>query len=449
MRFAQIAAIALLSAGSLSIAGAETALAQPRGAPKSFAGLVESVMPSVVNISTATKAAPSFGVGGAAATARQGTSLGSGFIVDPSGIVVTNFHVIRDAASITVTLESGEEYDAVLRGVDRDTDLAVLQLKADRRFPAVKFGDSEDAKVGDWVVAIGQPFGLGGSVSAGIVSARNRNIESGLYDDYIQTDAAINRGNSGGPLFDMNGRVIGVNTVIYSQSGGSVGVGFAVPGTLADRVVSQLIEFGETKRGFLGVLLEDISERQQKRLGLPTRDGALVTGLPSSSSPAALAGIQKDDVIIKYGRTPIKERRDLTRAVADTDVGSAVLVQIIRNGQRKTVRVTLARRETMTARSTGTVERAGLTLQSASAELSTLYGLSEETRGVVVTHVDGASPLAGILKPGDVILEVEWNKVEDAVAAETLLNQLRDSNANSAQVLIQRGDTLFFSHIQP
>lgn len=437
----------LAAAAAFSLGLTVPAVAQPRGAPSSFAELVEDVMPAVVNISTSTRGQQSAGFGMPAG--RDGKSLGSGFIVDPTGIVVTNFHVIRNADSITVTLESGDEFDATLRGVDRETDLAVLQITADRTFPSVRFGDSERARVGDWVVAIGQPFGLGGSVSAGIVSARNRNIESGIYDDYIQTDAAINKGNSGGPLFDMSGRVVGVNTIIYSQSGGSVGVGFAVPGNLASRIVGQLIEFGETQRGYLGVLLEDITESQQKRLGLPSTQGALVVGIPTSGGPAQLAGIAQDDVIVRFGNERITERRDLTRAVADTDVGKSVSVQLIRNGQRKTVRVTLARRETMTAKASGAVQMSGLTLQSASQEVTTLFGLPNEVEGVVVTHVDSHSPIAGALEPGDVILEIGWEQASDPEGLEAYLNRAREAGSGPVQILVRRGDELFYSHIKP
>ncbi|MEM9234822.1 MAG: trypsin-like peptidase domain-containing protein, partial [Pseudomonadota bacterium] len=282
--------------------------------PDSFSGLVKNVMPAVVNISGTQSGIDGMPIGGG------GESLGSGFIVDSSGIVVTNNHVIDRANVITVTLEDGREFKATLRGTDPLTDLAVLQMEGGGRFPAVKFGNSDRIDVGDWVVAIGQPFGLGGSVSAGIVSAKSRDIDSGLYDDFIQTDAAINRGNSGGPLFDMNGRVVGVNTIIYSQSGGSVGIGFAIPSNLASRVVDQLIEFGETQRGYLGVLLDDVSEESRLRLGLETTKGALVTGVPSSGGPAAQAGIQEDDVIIRFNGRRIEDQRDLTRAVADASV---------------------------------------------------------------------------------------------------------------------------------
>ncbi|WOI52278.1 trypsin-like peptidase domain-containing protein [Parvularcula sp. LCG005] len=417
-----------------------------RGAPDSFAELVEDVMPAVVNISTGQKVI-GFKPGDSSGDA---VSLGSGFIVSTSGIVVTNNHVIDNADTITVTLEGGEEFPAILKAVDRETDLAVLEIQADgRKFPAVKFGNSDSSRVGDWVVAIGQPFGLGGSVSAGIVSARNRNIESGLYDDYIQTDAAINRGNSGGPLFNMSGEVIGVNTVIYSQTGGSVGVGFAVPGNLASRVVSQLIEFGQTQRGYLGVLLEDVTTETQTRLSLDSMNGALVAGLPTMGGPAQIAGIAPDDVIIKFDGKTVKERRDLTRYVADTPVGATVPVVLVRDGKKITVRVTIARRETMTAMSTGTVETAGLTLQTPTDDVKAMYGLPDQTDGVIITHVDVRTDASQSLQPGDVILEIGWDKAVDAEDVEDHLNRLRAARSGPVQILVQRGDKLFYAHINP
>ena len=434
------------TAALFSLTPAGFAATAPRGAPESFADLVDQVMPAVVNISTSQGGQPPQSLPGGG---RNATSLGSGFIIDPSGYVVTNGHVIENADRITINLNSGEEYAATLEGLDPETDLAVLKIEADARFPAVRFGDSDRTRVGDWVVAIGQPFGLGGSVSAGIVSARNRDIDTGLYDDYLQTDAAINRGNSGGPLFDMSGRVIGVNTIIYSQTGGSVGVGFAVPANMAARVVQQLIEFGETQRDYLGVLLEDVSPQDQARLGLQSTRGALIVGVPSMSGPAGQAGLKTDDVVIRFNNQDIITSRDLTRAVADTDVGSSVPVVIIRNGRRESLQVTLARRETMTAMRNGTIEMGGMTLQSPNEEMRTLYGLGESVEGVIITHVDPRSPLAQSLRPGDVILEVGWDKVSDAETVERQLNRLRAARSGPVQILVQREDKLFYEHITP
>ncbi|MEM9989567.1 MAG: trypsin-like peptidase domain-containing protein, partial [Pseudomonadota bacterium] len=417
-----------------------------RGTPESFSDLVESVMPAVVNISTAQNITETgFGI----PPGREAASLGSGFIVDNKGIVVTNNHVIQNADRILITLENGEEYEATLRGVDTETDLAVLQIQADQRFPSVSFGDSDKARVGDWVVAIGQPFGLGGSVSAGIISARNRVISDGLYDDYIQTDAAINRGNSGGPLFDMKGRVVGVNTVIYSQTGGSVGVGFAVPGNLASTIVRQLIDEGETTRGYLGVRLEDISDDAQKRLNLSSKKGALVALPPSPNGPAGLAGIQKDDVILRFNGKLITDTRKLSRAVADTPVGPTVPVVLLRNGRQVTIQVTVARRETAAAFQPGTIELAGLTLEAATADIKQLYGLEDSTQGVVVTYVDARSPLSQSLREGDVIMEVGWDEVKSPESIRGHLERLREAGSGPVQILVRRGERMFYAHITP
>jgi serine protease Do len=430
---------------ALLVCFAVQAQAAARGAPDSFADLVENVMPAVVNISNAQgiPGAPVLG------TSSDNVSLGSGFIVDPRGIVVTNNHVIENAERITVTLDDGTEHTATLRGVDRETDLAVLMIDAERRFPYVEFGNSDKARVGDWVVAIGQPFGLGGSVSAGIVSATSRDIRAGLYDDFIQTDAAINRGNSGGPLFNTDGRVIGVNTIIFSQTGGSVGVGFAVPGNLASRVVSQLIEFGETQRGYLGVLLDDVTSDERTRLGLRNERGALVIGVPTAGGPAALAGVRRDDVIIRYGGRAIEDSRELTRAVADTPVGATVPVIVIRQGEEVSLRITVGRRETMAAVSSGSIETAGLTLQTATGETKALFGLPDDTEGVIVGHVDPRSPLASSLRPGDVILEIGWDQVRDPESFETHLSRLRDADSGPVQILVRRGERLFYARLKP
>ena len=426
---------------TLAVSPFGTAAAQP----DSFSRLVKDVMPSVVNISGSQSAAQ-----GGGPFVTTGQSLGSGFIVDPSGYIVTNNHVIDGADKITITLVDGREYDAVLRGTDLETDLAVLQIKSNERFPAVRFGDSDRVEVGDWVLAIGQPFGLGGSVSAGIVSAKSRDIDSGLYDDFIQTDAAINKGNSGGPLFDIDGRVVGVNTIIYSQTGGSVGIGFAVPSTLADRVVGQLIEYGETQRGYLGVLLDDVTEAAQARLGLPDTNGALVTGVPSSGGPAAEAGIMTDDVIVRFNNRRIEDRRDLTRAVAEAPIGRSVPVIVIRDGGELRLSVVIARRETLTASTgSGTLQMSGLTLEAANIETKALYGLADDVEGVVVTHVDPRSPLASVLKAGDVISEVEWSRINQPGAFEAQMKRYRAANTGPVKVLVRRGDRLFNAHINP
>src|SRR5881409_2727721 len=275
---------------------------------------------------------------------RKTNSLGSGFIIDEAGIVVTNNHVIADADEINVIMNDGTKIKAELVGVDKKTDLAVLKFKPVKPLVAVKFGDSDKLRIGEWVIAIGNPFGLGGSVTAGIISARNRDINSGPYDSYIQTDAAINRGNSGGPLFNMEGEVIGVNTAIISPSGGSIGIGFAVPSKTAMPVIDQLKQFGETRRGWLGVRIQQVTDEIADSLKINPPRGALVAGV-DDKGPAKPAGIEPGDVIVKFDGKDIKEMRDLPRAVADTPVGKQVPVLVIRKGREESKTVRLGRLE--------------------------------------------------------------------------------------------------------
>lgn len=430
-----------------------------RGAPESFADLAEQLSPAVVNISSSQRVQGA-GSGELGALqrkfSRQPVSLGSGFIIDAGGIVVTNNHVIDGADDIMVKLHDGREFSAVVKGRDRETDLAVLQLEAPGvKFPFVSFGGDDKARVGDWVVAIGNPFGLGGSVTVGIVSARNRDINSGQYDDFIQTDAAINRGNSGGPLFDMDGNVIGVNTAIFSQTGGSVGVGFAIPADLSETVVTQLLEFGETRRGWLGVSIDDMTPELASTLGLRTPKGAVVT-LVRPNSPAADAGVEANDVVLQFNRREVSSVRDLTRAVADTPIGQKVPMIVMRDGARVTLNVVVDRRETrILAANAGTVlpanaaKGSGLTLQEPTEEVKRAFGLPANVEGVVVTAVDPDSPAAIILQPGDVILEIGWERTTRPSAAVSKLDKLRNLNSGPVQVYVQRGDLLFYESLRP
>src|SRR5947199_7955378 len=275
---------------------------------------------------------------------RRVNSLGSGFIIDPAGIVVTNYHVISEADEITVILNDSTRLNAELVGKDSKTDLALLRVKPDKPLKAVKFGNSDKLRLGEWVIAIGNPFSLGGTVTAGIVSARNRDIQSGPYDNYIQTDAAINRGNSGGPLFNLDGEVVGVNTAVISPSGGSIGIGFAVPSKTAMPVIDQLKQFGETRRGWLGVRIQQVTDDIAESLKISPPRGALVAGV-DDKGPAKPAGIEPGDVIVKFDGKDIKEMRDLPRVVADTPVGKQTPVVIIRKGKEDTKVVTLGRLE--------------------------------------------------------------------------------------------------------
>jgi serine protease Do len=447
----------ILAVGFLA---ATSGSALARGAPESFADLAERLTPAVVNISSSQR------IRGAATGeldalqkkfSRQPVSLGSGFIIDASGIVVTNNHVIDNADEITVKLHDGREFKASVTGRDRETDLAVLQLDASGvKFPFVGFGNDSSARVGDWVIAIGNPFGLGGSVTVGIVSARNRDINSGQYDDFIQTDAAINRGNSGGPLFDLDGRVIGVNTAIFSQTGGSVGVGFAIPSDLSQTVVTQLLEFGETRRGWLGVSIDDMTPELAKTLGLRKPEGAVVT-LVRPNSPAADAGVEANDVVLAFNRHEVTSVRDLTRAVADTAIGTRAPMVVLREGKRVTLSVTVDRRETrmlLSARAgailpTNAAKGSGLTLQEPTDELKRAFGLPANIEGVVVTAVDPDSPAAIVLQPGDVILEIGWERITRPGAAVSKLDKLRNLNSGPVQIYVQRGDLLFYESLRP
>src|SRR6266403_4977198 len=282
--------------------------------------------------------------GGGDLQPRKTNSLGSGFIIDTAGIVVTNNHVIADADEINVIMNDGTKIKAEIVGVDKKTDLAVLKFKPVRPLIAVQFGDSDKLRLGEWVIAIGNPFSLGGSVTAGIVSARNRDINSGHYDNYIQTDAAINRGNSGGPLFNLDGEVIGVNTLIISPSGGSIGIGFAVPSKTVAGVVDQLRQFGELRRGWLGVRIQGVTEEIAESLNIKPARGALIAGV-EDKGPAKPAGIEPGDVVVKFDGKDIKEPKDLSRVVADTAVGKEVDVVVIRKGAEEVRKVTLGRLE--------------------------------------------------------------------------------------------------------
>ncbi|MEL6481195.1 MAG: Do family serine endopeptidase, partial [Pseudomonadota bacterium] len=346
----------MLGTAVTTLAPSET---QAQARPGSFADLAERLSPAVVNISTAQKVEQAergeqqvpegtpfedlfrdFFERGRPQGPRQVQSLGSGFVISAEGYVVTNNHVIEEADEITVNFADGSSLPAELVGTDPKTDIALLKIEPTQPLEFVKFGDSEASRVGDWVLAIGNPFGLGGSVSAGIISARDRNINAGPYDDFIQTDAAINRGNSGGPLFNLDGEVIGVNTAIISPTGGSIGIGFAVPSAIAENVVAQLQEFGQTKRGWLGVRIQTVNDELAEALGLDRPQGALVADV-TSEGPAEEGGIEAGDVILKFDGKDISEMRDLPRIVAETAVGSTVRVVVFRKGKTQSVKVTL------------------------------------------------------------------------------------------------------------
>ncbi len=383
---------------------------------------------------------------------RRVNSLGSGFIIDASGIVVTNNHVIADADEITVILNDGTRIKAELIGKDTKTDLALLRIKPEKPLKAVKFGDSDKLRLGEWVVAIGNPFSLGGTVTAGIVSARNRDINSGPYDNYIQTDAAINRGNSGGPLFNLEGEVIGINTAIISPSGGSIGIGFAVPAKTAVAVIDQLKQFGETRRGWLGVRIQQVTDDIAESLGIKPPRGALVAGV-DEKGPAKPAGIEAGDVIIKFDGTEIKEMRDLPRVVADTPVGKDVPVVIIRKGKEETKTVklgrledgekqaSLAKPENEPGPKTVVKKALGLELSALTDDLRKKYKIKDSVKGIVIVNVDQNSAASEKrLTAGDVIVEVAHEAVSTADDFQARVDKLKKDGSRTALLLVANAE---------
>jgi serine protease Do len=410
-----------------------------RPAPDSFADLAGQLLPMVVNIATTETLKPD-AAGGADPladlppdselrrlfkdqldkdknTPRRVTSLGSGFVIDPTGLIVTNNHVIEGAEQITVTLNDGTSLPAKVVGFDAKTDIALLRVKPRKPLAFAHFGDSNKPRVGDWVLAIGNPFGLGSTVTTGIVSARNRDIEAGPYDDFIQTDAPINRGNSGGPLFDMDGNVIGINSVIYSPSGGSVGIGFAIPSNMARDVIGQIKQFGATRRGWMGVRVQSVTDDIAQGMGLPAPSGALIAEI-SPGGPAAKAGLQQGDVIVAFDGKPIPDSRTLPRVVADTPIGKTADVTFVRAGQKQVARVMIARLEDddktqdtapakpTAAKPSGTL--LGFSLSTLDGASRAKYHLAPEIQGVLITAVDPDSQAGDKnFRPGDVIVAVQ------------------------------------------
>lgn len=381
---------------------------------------------------------------------QRSSSLGSGFVIDAGGTVVTNNHVIAEANEITVVFNDGTELKAEVVGKDAKTDLAVLKVKSDKPLKFVKFGDSEKLRIGEWVIAIGNPFGFGGSVSAGIVSAKQRNIRSGPYDSFIQTDAAINKGNSGGPLFNLDGDVVGINTAIISPSGGSIGIGFSVPASIAVPVIDQLKEFGETRRGWLGVAIQDVDDDTADALKLGKARGAMVINV-DEKGPAKPAGLEREDVILKFDGREIRRSNDLPRIVAQTPIGKEVEVTIWRGGKEVSKRVTLGRldeapqnasvqqREPQ-GNSQASTSILGLDVVPLNAELRRRYNIKDGIEGVVVTRVDPNS-VAGErrVSVGDVIVEVQREAVRNAADIRKRLDALKAQGQRRALFYVATG----------
>jgi serine protease Do len=379
---------------------------------------------------------------------RRVSSLGSGFVIDAEGIVITNNHVIADADEVFANFNDGSKLKAEIIGRDPKTDIAVLRIKPEKPLVAVSFGDSDRLRVGDWVMAIGNPFGLGGSLSVGVVSARNRDINSGPYDNFIQTDAAINRGNSGGPLFNMQGEVVGVNTAIISPSGGSIGIGFSIPAKTAMAVIDQLREFGETRRGWIGVRIQQIDDQIAETLGIGTAHGALIAGV-NEGGPAEKAGMKSGDVIVKFDGQDIREMRDLPRAVASTAVNKSVDVVVLRNGKQQTLRITLGRLEDSEKAQQASVkapapETRGVTKRLLGLELSQMtdemrkrFKLRDNVKGLVIVSIEQNSPLADQrVMPGDVITEVTGQAVASAADLQKRIDALKKDGKKSALLLL-------------
>ena len=429
--------------------------------PNSFADLAEKLMPSVVNISTTqtvvTRSNPfpnfqfppgspfgdmfkEFGT----PQERQSSALGSGFIIDEKGILVTNNHVIEGAEDIVVQVNGEKKFNAKVIGADPLSDIAVLKIESKEKFLPVRFGDSDKARIGDWVIAIGNPFGLGGTVTSGIISARNRSIGLSRYEDYIQTDASINSGNSGGPLFDMNGNVIGINTAILGRSG-NVGIGFSIPSNSAKIVIDQLIEFGETKRGWLGVRIQDVTKEIADVEKLDEPRGALVASV-APNSPSEKAGVKSGDIILEFNGEKIKQMKELPIIVARTEVGKKVKVKIWRNKKEIIKTITLGRLETSEDFKISEkkeelpketlIENLKIKVRKLSDQDIKTRNLPNQTSGLVITSIEKNSPLTGSIEVNSIILEAQKKKIRNVEDLNQVLKQVLNSNQKTILLVI-------------
>ncbi|KJS26315.1 MAG: Do family protease [Hyphomonadaceae bacterium BRH_c29] len=472
MRFPALAALALLVSIPFAAPAAAQSLSQvlekvdSKERPASFRDLSKRLMPAVVNISTSKTIAPdgmpTFPEGSPMERFndffgrdedgfRREGSLGSGFVISADGYVVTNNHVIEGADEIEVNFSDGQVLEAELVGRDQDTDLAVLKVKSAKPLPFVSLADSDHAEVGDWVIAIGNPFGFGGSVSAGIISARNRDLNAGRSDDFIQTDAAINRGNSGGPLFNLGGEVVGVNTAIISPTGGSVGIGFSVPSNLVNRITSELIKSGRIRRSWLGVNVQDADEALVRAYRATGKGGVIVTRI-TDDGPADKAKLEVGDLILSFSGQPVASVRELTRIITDTPIGKEVPVRLVRDGRARTFTVTMGELQEDADEETSALPDLPASSNDLGADLSGIdddvrrrYGVPKDVDGVVVTSVSARGPAYGKLTRGDVIVEINFERV--ATVTETL-DKVKAARATPAEPLLirvkRRGESGWF-----
>lgn len=475
IRVAAAALTAFAAAGAFAApAFAQSPLSVERlanGAPFSFADLIESVSPAVVSVNVTAKASDivvlgpdSFNFEGLPPEFREffdrfgdslpdmqpqeRSALGSGFIVSPEGHVVTNFHVIDDASEVTVTLANGDEFNAEILGSDESTDLAVLRIRGEADFPFVEFADEMGLRVGDWVVAVGNPFGLGGTATAGIVSATGREI-GGQYNDFIQIDAPINRGNSGGPTFDLQGRVVGVNSQIFSPSGGNVGIGFAIPAPIAARVVDELIDNGRVVRGWLGVTIQTITDDIANSLGMEDANGAIVNAVVAGS-PAADAGFRIGDVVLSLDGSEVEDAIDLTRQVGALSVGQRAAFRVLRDGSERTLDVLIGERPSDDALNAGTAGAGviapdtgaffGLTVRPLNEDEREERGLDENEGGLFITSVErgGEADDKG-LREGEVILQATGQSVSTVAEFEDAIRSVRDAGRDAVLVTVHDG----------
>ena len=440
--------------------------------PSSFADVIEAVSPAVVNISVTASAgvtetgplpvppASPFGEDyeefmrrffdrrSHPSSEREVHGMGSGFLVGPEGFVVTNHHVVGNASSIVVTLNDGTQHEGRLIGSDEKTDLALVKIETEEALPYARFGDSDRARAGDWIVAIGNPFGLGGSATTGIISARGRDIQSGPFDDFLQIDAPINSGNSGGPLFDLTGRVIGINAAIFTPNGGNVGIGFAIPAALAEPIIDQLRSSGHVERGYLGVTIQEMNDEIAQVLGLDDTNGALVASVVPGS-PAARGGLEPGDVIVAIDGHKVERLKALTRAVADVPPGETVRLEILRNGKGRRLELQVGESPTDAVRAGETMERStehlGLALSDLTPQTRQRFRIPDDVRGALVLGVerDSASASRGI-RPGDVIVTVGQTEVTSPKEARSAIETERANGRESLLLRILRGGEAHF-----